>query len=332
MNSRRNVMYGTLVLSVLGLSCLAWRASADPAEKKVGEPAAKTPAKQASKKATDPEPADEAAIREAGRAYVKAYNAHDAKALAALFAVRAEFIDEDGDHIIGREAIEKSFVELFNERPNAQIAVEVRSIKMLTPNIAVEEGNVGVTREDGGDDAVSSYMAVNVKVDGKWLLGTVRNLDISSEFYTPHERLKKLEWLIGEWVEESDEAVIKSSVNWDDSGSYLIQKFEVQVDGKADMKGTMRIGWDPLTKQFKSWLFDSGGGHSEGLWIQSGDKWVVKSSGVNADGAVVSATGEYRPIDAETFGWQCQDRVVAGEEVEDIPEVVVKRVPPKAGL
>ena len=325
-------MLGTLILSVIGLSCLAWRAAADPADQKSDDVPAKTPASSPRKNSTDPEPVDEAAIREAGRSYVKAYNAHDAKGLASLFAVRAEFIDEDGDHIIGREAIEKSFVELFAERANAAIAVEVTSIKMLTPNIAVEEGNISVTREDGEDNAVSSYMAVNVKVDGKWLLGTVRNLDISSEFYTPHERLKKLEWLIGEWVDESDDAVIKSSISWDDSGSYLIQKFEVQVNGKVDSKGSMRIGWDPLTKQFKSWLFDSGGGHSEGLWNQSGDKWIVKSSGVNADGSVVSATGEYRPIDAETFGWHCHDRIVAGEEVEDIPEVVVKRVPPKAGL
>ena len=48
--------------------------------------------------------------------------------------------------------------------------------------------------------------------------------------------------------------------------------------GQARADGTQRIGWDPLTKQFKSWVFDANGGYGEGLWMRQGDQWVIKAT------------------------------------------------------
>ena len=46
------------------------------------------------------------------------------------------------------------------------------------------------------------------------------------------------------------------------------------------LSGTQRIGWDPLKRQFKTWIFDSEGGHGEGYYTRNGDQWVVKTEGV----------------------------------------------------
>ena len=58
---------------------------------------------------------DEAAIRASVAAFEKAYNNHDAKAIAALFAPEAQMIDEDGKTVQGREAIEQVFTGVFAE-------------------------------------------------------------------------------------------------------------------------------------------------------------------------------------------------------------------------
>ena len=50
------------------------------------------------------------------------------------------------------------------------------------------------------------------------------------------------------------------------------------------MTGQQRIGWDPLARQFKSWVFDSQGGFGEGEFSHDGDAWLIKARGVRSDG------------------------------------------------
>ena len=38
----------------------------------------------------------------------------------------------------------------------------------------------------------------------------------------------------------------------------------MKTGGMPVLSGTQRIGWDPLNRQFKTWIFDSEGGHAEG--------------------------------------------------------------------
>src|SRR4051812_45640641 len=61
--------------------------------------------------------ADETAIRANIEQFVKAYNAHDAKAVAALFTPDGQIEDKDGDVTEGREAIAQVFAGLFAEAP-----------------------------------------------------------------------------------------------------------------------------------------------------------------------------------------------------------------------
>lgn len=272
--------------------------------------------------------AEDKSIRESAAAFVKAYNAHDAKAIAALFALRAEFIDETDRLIKGREEIEKSFTELFKAHPKAAIQVEIDSIRALTPNLAIEEGVVRGTRVPNEPAHISSYIAVHVKVDGKWLVGSVRDFEAPASAYTPHEHLQELAWLVGDWVDESADSTVRTSCRWADNGNFLLQEFSVRIAGRNAMSGTARIGWDSLAKQFRSWVFDSEGGHAEGLWIREGNEWVVKSHGVTPAGESASSTNVYRFIDRDTFTWRSYDRVVGGQLTGDFGEVLIKRRAP----
>ena len=57
-----------------------------------------------------------------------------------------------------------------------------------------------------------------------------------------------------------------TSYRWTDNHRFILGQFTVQIGGKPAMTGSQRIGWDPLKKTIRSWVFDSEGGFAEGLW------------------------------------------------------------------
>jgi uncharacterized protein (TIGR02246 family) len=294
---------------------------ADPAKKP-----ADTTKTAAPKPAEDPE---EKVIRASAETFTKLYNAHDAKSLAALFSPKAEMIDEDSQVVKGREAIEKTFVAVFKEHPKASMQVDVESVRVLTSMLAIEEGTARSKDSPDNPEDVTIYVAIHVKTDGKWQLACVRDWDAPAEDLSPHHRLEQnLAWLVGEWIDEGPDSDVHTVCKWHDNGNFLMQEFQVNVGGEIAMSGTMRIGWDAVAKQFKSWVFDSHGGHSTGAWLRDTDRWIIKMQGATAKGEAGSSTNYYRPIDKDTIASGSYDRVIDGERLEDIPEIIVKRRPP----
>ena len=146
---------------------------------------------------------------------------------------------------------------------------------------------------------------------------------------THQERLKEIEWLVGDWVEETPDAVVTTSVAWADNNNFLLRSFDVRVKGKPALTGTQRIGWDPLTRQIKSWVFDSHGGYGEGLWTRAGNQWVIKATGVRPDGRTATATQVLTFVNKDTLRWKSIDRTLGDEIVQEIDEIVMVRKPPK---
>jgi hypothetical protein len=146
---------------------------------------------------------------------------------------------------------------------------------------------------------------------------------------TNAERLKPLEWLIGDWIDESPDSVVLTSCKWSDNRNFLLSDINIRVQGSNAMHLTQRIGWDPLTKQIKSWLFDSEGGYGESFWTRDGDRWLVKATAVRRDGTTASMTNTYTPTGKDSYTWQTTDRVVAGAALPPI-EIKVVRKPPEA--
>lgn len=61
----------------------------------------------------------EEGIRAITAEYVKAFNAGDAKAAAALWTTDGEYIGSDGERTAGRDAIAKDLAEYFKANPKA---------------------------------------------------------------------------------------------------------------------------------------------------------------------------------------------------------------------
>src|SRR5262249_39324081 len=134
------------------------------------------------------------------------------------------------------------------------------------------------------------YVALHVRQGEQWLLARSRDFPAETAPTSGHEHLLPLEWLVGEWVDESPDARIHTNCKWAEGKNFLIQEFSARVGTRPGMNGSTRIGWDPLARQIKSWTFETEGGYSEGLWTPVGDDWVIKSRGVTREGLVTSAT------------------------------------------
>ena len=83
-------------------------------------------------------------------AFIAAFNRGDARAVAAFWAPDATYVDQAGREHKGREAIEKLYEKVFAARKGAKLAIHVTSAKLLTPDVALEDGITEVTPAEGG--------------------------------------------------------------------------------------------------------------------------------------------------------------------------------------
>jgi uncharacterized protein (TIGR02246 family) len=267
---------------------------------------------------------DESTIKKAVAAYVEAFNKHDAKTLAAQWSPEAVYINRiTGEEVVGQNAIAEQFTAIFQQSPNLKIDVATESIQFVSPNVAVEHGSAKLI-DTTGDPEQLDYTAVYVKRDGKWLLDRVT--DKSPEVAPSHyEQLKELEWMVGRWVDNADDARIETDCNWTKNRNFLTRSFSVTVGDRIDMSGMQIIGWDPAAKQIRSWTFDSDGGFAEAKWTRNKDRWYVHNKGVLADGKKVAAVNVMKKIDQDSFSWQTTERTVGSELLPNTDEITIVR-------
>jgi uncharacterized protein (TIGR02246 family) len=271
---------------------------------------------------------DEAAIRKNDDAYVAAYNKHDAKALAELWSPEAVYVDpQTGEEAVGREEIEKEFAKTFADLSDAKLEISATAIKFFSPNVAVENGVARIISPNAEPDE-SAYTALFVKQDGKWLLDRVSEEETIPETAPPqsgYEHLKELEWMVGSWVDEDDHATIQTDCSWTKNKNYLTRSFAVVVRDQVDMAGMQIIGWDPVAKQIRSWVFDSDGGYFEGKWTKKDNRWQIQQTGNTPDGRTTSEVNMLAPIDDNTFTWRSVQRSVGGDLLPDVEELTIVR-------
>jgi len=271
----------------------------------------------------------EAEIRATADAFVKAFNAGDAKAVAALWTANGTMADDQGEIFKGRKAIEDQYAAFFKAHPGAKMKVAVKSIEFPTPSMAVEDGTAQVVAQHGGPPVASRYTAVHVREDGKWLMASVREtaIPLSSNF----SRLEDLGWLIGTWEAKRDGTAVRATFRWFANKSFIEREYTVREDGVQTASGIQIIGWDPQAGQVRSWSFDASGGYGSSLWTATPEGWHAESSGVLPDGTPTSSQEMLIRVPGEdnVLGWRSFDRSAGDAALADTPEVVLDRAPEK---
>jgi len=270
---------------------------------------------------------DEKMIAESIKSYISNFNKRDAKAIAEHWSPEGIYTSPvTGENIVGREAIEKEFEELFEQIDDVKLDVSVESLQFISPNVALEQGSAKLLSANR-PPRETTYSVVHVKTDGKWLIDRVSE-ESSPIVKSNYRQLKDLEWLIGRWSDVDGDVSVETDCEWTRNQNFIRRSFAVRVGDKVNFAGMQIIGWDPHHQKIRAWTFDSDGGFAESSWKKKEDQWLVHTVATLPDGRRGSSTSVFRPIDENRFGWQKINRIVDGNILPSIGEIEVMRSAP----
>jgi len=276
--------------------------------------------------------AAEKAVLETLVAYVEAYNKKDPARIIELFTQDGTLVDSDNVATRGREAIAQEFTAAFAEPSTYTLDGKTERIRLITPDVAQAEG---VSRLVSPKEATiaNRFVALLARKGDAWKIAEIRDYPAPAASVTPYERLKELEWMVGEWVDESEDVQVNSTVRWGQGKAYLVRDYSVQIKGEPATSGLMIIAWDAQSEQIKSWIFNADGGRGDGCWTRATDnQWVVKAHGSTGDGRPTSATQIITLINKDAIKTSSTDRIVGGEIAGDIEDNIMVRKPLAPGM
>jgi uncharacterized protein (TIGR02246 family) len=269
-----------------------------------------------------------AGLEKAATDFVAAYNKKDAAAIAALFTEDGEMCDLNGDDLTtGRDQIKAHYEEVFAVEGAPSIAIEVKSVRLVAPTLAIEDGTAHLT--PSGENAPprsTDYTAVLMKgADGAWQIASTRSLKDSTDAAGQLSDLAEV--LKGEWTAMRDGVRLDFAFGWDESGKFLSGEMLTTTADGEPQAGTLRIGWDAAKKSIVSWIFDAEGGVSQGIWTATDDGWLVRSEGTTSDGETMSANQQLTAEDKDTLVWAVTNKVINAEKQPDGELRLVRQAP-----
>lgn len=281
--------------------------------------------------------ADEQAIRAAGAAYKQALEKGDGKALAALWMPDGDIIDAVGNVLKGR-----STVEVLEPPPadapageKPQFTIEDVDLRFVSPDVAIEDGTVKVVPPGGSAALHGRFSAIWVRHDGAWKLSALR--EARGDEASAAETLTDLAWMVGDWavVDEgaagkpaAEKPAIEWSVRWNPTKTFLLRDMKITPPGggaDAAIHVTQRIGWDPLSKSVRSWVFSSDGGHGEAVWSRDDGSWVARTTAVLPDGSQTSSLNIYSYDGKDRCVWRSVPTHVGGEHMPQVNLTLVRK-------
>jgi uncharacterized protein (TIGR02246 family) len=268
-------------------------------------------------------PKEQTAIQQRLESYVEAFNKHDAAAVGKFWSPDGISVAEDsGQRIAGREALQKQFATFFEEAPGARLKGQITSISIVRPEVAMVEGQTTLFVA-GSEPVVSTFSALLVKEGDEWLISHSHERDVPPPT-SPQDALKDLEWLIGTWQDQSEDSQVITTVRWSPKRAFLVRSFTAQF-ADNELEGTQIIGWDPLNKQIRTWIFNSDGSFGQGTISKHDDDWLLKMWQILNDGRLAAATQVITRVDDDTMRVQVIGETVNGEPLPTSPPVTVIR-------
>jgi uncharacterized protein (TIGR02246 family) len=267
---------------------------------------------------------DEATFRASAAEYVKAFNAADAKAIAARWTEDGDYVNEQGKRYVGRSAIQKEYEAFFAQYPGVQIQTKVDSVRMLSPETAIVEGTATLGNISSASPVSSHYMIIQVKKGNQWYVASAR--DVRVDVVSTFDRFADFEKLIGSWNYQKEQTQVAMTCRWIANKKFMERSYTVSENGTVSMSGKQIIGWNPVEQKITSWLFDSNGGHDFAIWTPQKKGWVSQSSGHTGDGAATTALNVLTHVDDDTMTWKSFNRTLEGEPLADSGELTIKRV------
>lgn len=160
--------------------------------------------------------------------------------------------------------------------------------------------------------------------DGRWRPDKITD-HAPDDLARHQEALQGLAWMVGKWVSRGDVVAVESSCRWASGRAFLLRRFKASRPGQQEHAGLIVIGWDPLAKRIRSWMFDTDGGYAESVWSREGDQWTANARHVLHDGRIASSIMVSRRDGDDAMVWQKVSQEVDGEVLPAGPEVRLVR-------
>jgi uncharacterized protein (TIGR02246 family) len=280
--------------------------------------------------------ADEAAIRAASKAYVAALDKGDKATLAKLWTADGDIVDAGGNLLTGREAL-----ALDGDAPPADpasrpdVRLQETRLRFIAPDVAIEDGTVEVTPPTGLPQT-GRFSATWVRQEGSWKLAAIR--ECRGDEPTAAAALAELDWMEGDWVVVDDpgqaapptQSHIEVTARWNPARTYLIRTMTIRHAADAPpLEIVQRIGWDPLSKSIRSWVFGSDGSHGEADWTRDGRSWVAQARAILPDGSQATSLNIYTYDGQDRCVWRSLPTHVGGQHTPAVNMTMIRK--PKAG-
>ncbi|MFM8734650.1 MAG: nuclear transport factor 2 family protein [Pirellulales bacterium] len=280
---------------------------------------------------------DAEAIRAAAAAYQAALEKGDGKALAAIWTPDGDIVDAAGNVLKGRSTVEVLEPPRAGAAADAKprFTIEDTDLRFVTPDVAIEDGTVTVMPAEGSASLRGRFSAVWVRHEGAWKLSALR--EARGDEASAAETLADLAWMVGDWTVVDDAAAGKPaggkpsiawSVRWNPTKTFLLRDMTITPAGAAAdaaIHVTQRIGWDPLSRAIRSWVFSSDGGHGEAIWSRDDGSWVARTTAVLPDGSQTSSLNIYSYDGKDRCAWRSVPTHVGGEHMPQVNLTLVRK-------
>ena len=257
------------------------------------------------------------------RKYEEAYSKGDAKALVGLYSDDIYYVDQDGEDVKGRDAMEKLLADNFKQNPGAKLSITTEEVKQLAPDVRITRGLATVTLTNGTTNT-TRFTTTQVKKGDQWEISQLTETQAPAP--SSSARLEVLGWLVGTWQDKSQDQTVEHKVNWAGDKNFLVRTYKIKGGDQSETDGWEIIGWDPIRQQIRSWIFDSNGGFGEATWATDGDDWLVRASNILPDGSRSTAENVLTRVDDNKFTWESQNRTLNGDPRPSIDKIEVQRV------
>jgi uncharacterized protein (TIGR02246 family) len=261
---------------------------------------------------------DDEAIRRVTAAFHEALEDGNVEAAEKFCTPEADYVDQLG-HAFRMQAAFSDAKGRWQKQGHIAppaLVTETLAIRLLSPDVAIEDGIIERTAVAANQQSKGRYCAVWVKREGKWLIDGVRESAFSPVASANH--FAGLDWLVGDWVAEGPEAKAEASYAWGPNKKFLLAQLKLTLKGEQPVAATQWIGWDPVREQVRSFEYDNEGGFRDGTWTQDGDAWVVANVGVDGDGQVTATTSIISREDDKTATWEFSDQERDGRPGSDM--------------
>ena len=219
--------------------------------------------------------------------------------------------------------MEKLLADNFKQNPGAKLSITTEEVKQLAPDVRITRGLATVTLTNGTTNT-TRFTTTQVKKGDQWEISQLTETEAPP--LSPSSRLEVLGWLVGTWQDKSEDQTVEQKVNWAGDKNFLVRTFKVKGTDQSETDGWEIIGWDPIGRQIRSWIFDSNGGFGEATWATDGDDWLVRASNILPDGSRSTAENVLTKVDDNKFTWESQNRTLNGDPRPSIDKIEVQRV------